>query len=615
MADFHAIYRPHGALGTGLRRLTGWPTAPVPPGKVTLPLGSGEVELTLWPDQGPVRPGDLFVEPDLAGVWVGSGRLRGVRAAVEGPGVLSQALCQAWRRLGVGALQATEGPLALVIVERHGGGLVAARDKIGRVLLGTGAQGERDNGPAPFHIGTCWERLVEGALGKVGPEQVCGRRLAAMMAESDDDQGDDFWQGLGRLRPGEALRVGPDGSLRRWYFWNPPRARPQSAGRADHTTAMAEALRGTLLEILAAYGPGAHRVVSMSGGLDSTAVAALELGRAGGAQDHGHPLEVATMVAPGLAGLDERPYVLEMARALPGIRPHAFAIEGHWPLREPQFYGAQWATGPQFHPEEIWVAPFHGWLAQHFPGASMLYGHGADDALWGTDPGAALPGHLLGRALRAGRRVPRGLRRVACAQSSPADPLWQNARNWLATAPPDHGARSAERLPDETDLDPRVARLRGWRWELVMRTLDREGRRSRLAHLHPMLDSAFWQICLALPCHGPAPGQAPAKALLREACRGQLPKAALLRPKHSSFDALVEKALAHREAPRVRAMLENPALGRMGLVQPAPLTRAYEAYLAHVPQRPGPRFRGSMTLWQTLAAELWLFAIARARAP
>jgi asparagine synthase (glutamine-hydrolysing) len=114
---------------------------------------------------------------------------------------------------------------------------------------------------------------------------------------------------------------------------------------------------------------------------------------------------------------------------------------------------------------------------------------------------------------------------------------------------------------------------------------------------HPFLYRPLVELALGLPAQLCAQPMA-RKWILREAMRGMLPEAVRTRPGKGSIDGSLARALS-REVGRMRTLLDDSILVKMGLVDRAVLTRAIEDG-AH-----GADFqRGAIV--RTLALECWL---------
>jgi asparagine synthase (glutamine-hydrolysing) len=114
---------------------------------------------------------------------------------------------------------------------------------------------------------------------------------------------------------------------------------------------------------------------------------------------------------------------------------------------------------------------------------------------------------------------------------------------------------------------------------------------------HPFLYRPLVELALGLPAQLCAQPMA-RKWILREAMRGVLPEAVRTRPGKGSIDGFLARALS-REVGRMRTLLDDSILARMGLLDRAVLTAAIEDGAR------GADFqRGAIV--RTLALECWL---------
>ncbi|MBA2662934.1 MAG: hypothetical protein H0U74_11600 [Bradymonadaceae bacterium] len=568
-------------------------------------------------------PGEFGCLDNLAVAWVGHWRNRAqmrrdLGLAIEASSL--ETMVAAFRNYGESAFSRMRGIVTAVVWDMESGVLNAFRDKIGLAPLvyapGRGA-----------HQGVALSTDPEwlGAWMGERPE-VNASRLRAFLSGSTDQGYDDFIVGMERVLPGERVRWQP-GSVgpKRRFYWQPDTT---PLGPADDLPQrLVDGLRD-FYDTLEAR----PRVVAMSGGLDSPALAALESHWGGYSPER--PLNVVSMVAPGLPRSDESAQISEIEAALP-IRVHPYAIDERWPLQSLAFYARQLHAGPHFHPEEYYVDGYHRWIGERFGPVDLLSGHGADDALWCSAPyylRSLARTRRLGELARAVRHAGAGfvaremmgwgleslgvrdeLRRALAplrawgAGGHPSNRAmpWRQPERWVrqphGEQPAQHTAWSA---PGANWGEVRLGRLRTWKWELVCRTLQREARRNSVNIEYPMLDDRLWELCLRIEPQQLAAGGRQ-KALLREAMTGWLPNAVVQRGKHGGFDAVVEKALTRCEAARIEALFDASRLAQMEVIDSKRFLDVYRSYrLATLGvERP---FLGSLALWQTIAAEVWL---------
>ncbi|MFU8805775.1 MAG: asparagine synthase-related protein [Bradymonadaceae bacterium] len=567
--------------------------------------GSGGAAVVFRP--GPVPfDGGQYSDDDLVMAWTGHLRDYGGLAAELGVKPRpEEVIPAAWQRFGAEALNEFKGVVAGVVWD--------GRDRTWRVF--------RDRlGLVPIYFFPWGDELLVSTdadwILSVLPERpaVNRRRMAAFLMGSMDRGRDDFVEGMKRLRPGEMATWQKGSPPTFTSHWLPP------AGRISGVEASGKILEllGHLLEDV----NDSSTIVSMSGGLDSPVLAAL-LARIRGS-DRDHPLVVGSMLMPRMARGDERDAIVRLTRSLP-LEVHAFAADSHWPLQDLDILVDQPGAGPHFHPEEVYVLPYHRFLESRLGPIRMVYGNGADDVLWcpggiyrrrlaahgstaemARQPTVPMARAIVGHWLRKSALNDYVQPWRATRGSAPGhDALpWRHPRGWVQAV---DGWRGVTQWtsPTATWREQRLLRLQTWKWELVCRTLNREARRSQTPAIFPMLDSAFWDLCLQVEPLELAEGGRQ-KAVLRRAARSLLPDSVLRRQKHGGFDALVEYGLAHREATRVRHLFSSSSLARAGLIDGKKFLNAFEAYQGSDAYALGRPYLGSMSVWHTVAAEVWL---------
>jgi len=182
---------------------------------------------------------------------------------------------------------------------------------------------------------------------------------------------------------------------------------------------------------------------------------------------------------------------------------------------------------------------------------------------------------------------------------------WRDPTNWVHV-PTDCPSTnlSGWSLPEDNWGQVRLKRLRTWKWELVCRTLQREARRNCVNIEFPMLDDAVWELCLRIEPQQLA-HNGRQKAVLRKAMTGWLPDSVIQRSKHGGFDALVELALTKKEAARIEKLFENSHLANMEVIDSNRFLTMFRQYQKAATNTSLP-YLGSLALWQTIAAEVWL---------
>ncbi len=569
-------------------------------------------------------PGNFGCVQDLAIAWVGNWRnLPEIRKNLGLSYTTSpiETMASAYNKFGEHAFSRMRGIVTAVIWNMKTGVLHAFRDKIGLAPLvyAPNLEHGQQHGLA---LSTDPEWLAEW-MGY--PSEIHPARLRAFLSGSVDSGVEDFIVGIERVRPGERVSWSPDSEKpQRDYYWQPDTT-PLSPDQANDN------LPQRLIDGLNRFYNTLStqpRVVAMSGGLDSPALAAVE--STWGSYSSDRPLHVIAMITPNMPRCDESHAIQEIQQKLP-LQVHNFDVENSWPLKDLQFYERQRYSGPHFHPEEFYVDAYHRWIADRFGTVDVLSGHGTDDALWcpasfylrdlarhGQVKELALAVRMAGAPL-----VAREMITWALDASNLRDPLrqllapirqsmlpanhtpWRNPENWVHL-PDDCPATNVTgwSLPDDNWGQVRLKRLRTWKWELVCRTLQRESRRNCVNIKYPMLDDAVWELCLRIEPQQLA-HNGRQKAVLRKAMTGWLPDSVVQRSKHGGFDALVEMALTKKEAKRIENLFENSQLNNMEVIDSKKFLTMFRQYQNAANHNSLP-YLGSLALWQTIAAEVWL---------
>ncbi len=485
---------------------------------------------------------------------------------------------QRWRERGFDEIV---GPYALVVVDEPGGRVVCARDPLGgRPLL--------------FHAGA---RLLLAAS-----EEAALLAHPAVEAEVDEESaarffslrpprpGSTFVAGLRELLPGQCLIA--DGGGCRLTACAALRPEPARCWRsvAEVGEAFRERLQQSVAARLRARGPAA---VMMSGGLDSTAVAALAC--------HGRPappLPVISWVFEELAVCDESAAIDAMAARFP-LAAHRLAADSSWPL-----CGADGGRGLPGSPV---ANPYRELLDRTYGEAAaaghvvLLTGWFADELLaasprwwWALrrDRGAAEAAIHLGRMLAGGRSGWRAARAALFAGWRPS------ARHPLVAA------------PWLTDAGRRLAgfagrRHREWASQLlgglqawVVREEAACAARYGVELRSPFRDRRLVELVLSLPEHWLHRFGAD-KYLLRQAMSGLLPERILRRRRPSSLTPLFDRGVRGREAARVASIIGGSGSSWQRFVRPEWLSQALA--------RPPGAANGveSAVPWACIGWELW----------
>ncbi|HYH54464.1 MAG TPA: asparagine synthase-related protein [Solirubrobacterales bacterium] len=444
--------------------------------------------------------------------------------------------------------------------------------------------------------------------------------LVQWLAATSVPEGRTLYRGVERLGGGQVLERNR-GTIAVRRYWKPRFAEPAPLSRADAAesarAAMTKAVRGQL--------PGGERCgVLLSGGLDSSSVAALGQGASRGASS----LRAYSAVFPDHPSIDESELIEASATEL-GLERTSVAVHGGSMIRGSLEYLQRWELPLPAPNHFLWQPLLERAAAD---GTScMLDGEGGDE-LWRFSPYLLADLLMSGRA-RTGLRTAREMLGEEFSRSGRSAAPYLRVYGLKGAIPPSahralrrlHPAqryapswfsqRSAEIL--FRHQDPWAwKRLEGPRWwaylaDLLTGFRERLGvgdylrHRAEMAGLqarHPLIDVDLVEFALGLP---PSLAIDPRleRPVMREAIEGLVPDSIRLRPGKSYFTALFNDCLAERDFALIRRLLtEKPEIGAY-----VDLSTVRSELLD---DRPGG-IRGSAwpwSVWRLVTAECWLRA-------
>ncbi len=487
------------------------------------------------------------------------------------------------------------GPLAVVVLDLQRRRVVCGRDALGdRTLF--------------YYLDRQVLAVASEAHALLGHPSVSSRldeaTVARFYALRAPAHGASFFADVHELPPAHGLSVGPEGA-RQWRHWSPRvEASPHRRSDADHVAEFRAVLRESVRCRLRADGPSA---VLMSGGLDSTSVAALAARETADADPRRRPLAV-SWVFNELTSIDERSYMDPVVEAA-GLATLRFAGDDAWPLADPE-------TWPH-HPD----APLEGLFRRLRQRAyAAAAGAGRRVLLTGEYGDNLYTGHVdwlsdlvrEGRWLAAGRGLLSGLRpenrRAPGATVGDAVVRALGGRRYEPQAPDWLTVEALAHLDGEDESAPLgLTAGRRERWDALL-----DGRSSQAVALEtanaaragielrrPYRDRRLVELCLGLPAHLVfRPGWL--KWILRQAMAGILPEAVRRRRHGSSLFPLCRRGLVEREAATADALLQSPIAIWPRYVRADWLAAAYPRALAE--QRQGV---AAVIAWRCICMELW----------
>jgi asparagine synthase (glutamine-hydrolysing) len=437
--------------------------------------------------------------------------------------------------------------------------------------------------------------------------------IAAYLAGQCEDPERSFFTAVHKLAPGQRLIATPEG-IRVDRYWSPSPTEIRYSRDEDYAAHFLDLFQRSVTDRL--RGAGSFAGVAMSGGLDSTSVAALAQ-RSPGARVRAY-----TFVFDRLAECDERGYSRAMTEEL-GLEVEPIEAERLWALDS--------QLSPPYSPD----TPFTGWsscYAEVFrrmearKSRVLLMGHGGDQVLRGSfrvcgerlrrgDP--TIVGETLRYARSRGETILKSFYRYVLRPALPvaADRLLRSAAGKREALLPSwvrpefaRRARLADRLRDR---EPRetfggsarkdiYANLIGvpWYWRLA-NWHDRSAAAFGIEVRHPFLDQRLFEYVLAIP-----PEQLfrldSSKNLLRRSMVGILPEGIRARAHKTGFQGFLDLALKMKSAGEIGEILTSLRCADAGVVDGKELRLAFLKYLD------GKQNGSRGALWQTISLEVWL---------
>lgn len=528
---------------------------------------------------------------------------------------VARALAHGYARWREGLLGRVRGPFALAVWDRGSRRGLLAQDQLGGRSLFTHVDGRR------LTFATEVGLLLALLDTRPGPDELA---LAYHLVEHSVPDGRMLYDGVRRLGGGRHLDLSDSGHVERRH-WAPRYRPPLRAPRAE----LADRLRAELAAAVGdAASDGSDAALLLSGGLDSSAVAAVAAVRSPG-------LSAISAVFPAEPELDETTWAAQVAEHL-GMPLTNVPVEEADPLDAAEAYLRAWEL-PLPVPGLIVEQPLIA-AAGRLGAQVVLDGQGGDE-LFGAAPfliADRVRRLRLPSAWRLSRRHP------WLGSSPPLRHVWQ-----VFTSVGVHGAlppgvhervrrgRPVERYvpawlrPDlarayrDTEDPWRWKRLDGPRWwaslaDTLTRGRERADvadylrRRARMAGVEarsPLLDLGLVELVLRLP---PETNFDPvtSRALVREALDGSLPPAVLARRDKRDFAPFYHRRLQTAGSlERIRGLLDERSAAVGAYVD---LGRVHRELLDRPPAVGAPGWRAwAVHVWNIATAEQWLRTSAR----
>jgi asparagine synthase (glutamine-hydrolysing) len=517
-------------------------------------------------------------------------------------------LAAAFDRWGEEMVPRLRGTFAL-LAWRESGGAVAAVDQLGAGGLFFADDGGR------LLLASEIRYLLRLIPCRPAPAR---RAVVRFLANGFLERGRTLYEGVHRLTGGHDLRV-QGRRCSKVCYWRPHYSQPLPLGR----DAAAEAVRAAVSEAVASRVANGESGILLSGGLDSTSVAAV----AAGLEEESGRLRAYSAVFPKHPSMDETP-LIELVASHLGLRSRLLPVEAGSMLGPALGYLREWEV-PSISPNLLFNLPLLRLAAEE--GVSVVLDGQGGDELFGCAP------FLIADRVRRGRLAAsvRLARRYPGAGPRPSARFVRELLGDFglkgALPPAAHALcrriRGAERYsrawfrPEAARLD--VETSDAWRWKAlegprwwaqradeVTAQRERMGAHDFLRHKsaeagvrggHPYFDDVdLVGLVLRLD---PELGFDPDldRPLLRAAMERRLPDLVRLRTHKSYFNALFADCLTGADRPLILELLTAPDAEVNAYVL-SDVVR--DRLLTTDPSR---RPRGwAWALWRLASVECWL---------
>lgn len=490
----------------------------------------------------------------------------------------------------------TDGPFAWLLWDAGQRVLVATRDRMGLHSLYYQVDGAR------VLVATRLESIL-GVL----PHQprLNPRSVTAHINAQAPLSGETFYSDIQAIEAGGQLVI-TDSTVRVNRYWT---VAPQPTLRLSSDREYATACRELLFEVVASYVSNRRVAVTLSGGLDSTTLAAAIRTRTP---------EVECLAfswsTPELPESDETVYWSSVSEYL-GLPAVEIRADQHWPLSEPEGICTTPATPFYHYYTQLWRVTFEA-VRQH--DVQLLFDGTSGDHLFGADV-LSYPDLLLGgRWMELARQLRLHLLSsekslvqilwLGAVQPILVEyfPRWYHTRDqspvaWLGTAYHDlYRQHFARRNIVPTMLPGKHKRIRVLQDRLlsaILNQLDTLAGEYGLDLRHPLLDHRLVEFSLSLPTTQSFHANR-RKYIVRNAMQGFLPNKVLDFQGKIWASAISRRGLREREQAQVWSLMTDMRAADLGFVDEDRLRQNYQDYLDGKHQ--------SSRFWYALTLEDWL---------
>jgi len=501
-------------------------------------------------------------------------------------------------QLGPRTAEQIAGTLAWVLWDGREGALLVVQDRIGAHPLYYEVRSDR----------IVLTDQIERTLTWSGGQRTPNAASVVRHLHGQPPSGGTYYEGVRAVEPGHLLAVKTAG-LETTRYW---RLDAQPLLECPSDEVYAEELRRRLFEVVGGHlprkSPTGHAGITLSGGLDSTSIAA-----AIKAVKPDADLTAFTWVMPELPTADEGRYATAVAQqlALPSV---AIRADQFWPLHTDDPIRTLPATPYFFYFNDAWDATYQ---VMQSKGVSAAFTGSGGDHLFGGNVFAYADLLLTGRwkelARQIGAHLPHS--RLTLVQIilrmilSPIQLAYLPALRNPSRAPlPWLGSRFRDLYQEECGraeaprlmLPGRLQRFRLLRLRHLAQSVgDRIARAAKygLEMRDPFIDHRLLEFALRLPTTQTFDA-ALRKVILRNAMRGYLPDEVLNMRNKITPEGLFHRGFVEREQGKVWELLTGMRAAELGYVDEARLHDAYRSYLAGQ--------RQDTQIWHALTLEDWL---------
>lgn len=507
-------------------------------------------------------------------------------------------LLNLYRLYGIRATEFVVGPFAWVVWDVNRQILVAARDRVGiqsiyYVILKNIVQIAGD---------------VQSLLRSLLPVRTFNlRSIVAHINSQPLLDGETYYEEIKSVEPGKILTIARD-NIEVTRYWH---IEPQPLLQLATDTKYADAYRNLLFQVVAEYVPKCSSAVALSGGMDSTSVAAAIRAVAPNAD-----LTAISWISPELPESDESQYASLVSRFL-NIPAYTIRADRYWTMCSSEGIKTS-EDKPFYHPyTELWHETFSK-LRQHDIGV-LFSGVGGDQMFDGdaySYPDLMLTGRWLEmiRQLRRhradfGTSIAQIIKKMIVSPILHAYfPPWRNSNTqeavpWLRSRYvavfQEYSANMVERHP-VLMLPGRQARFGELRIRGLLtgiELLDSAASEYMVEFRHPLLDHRLFTFAASLPTNQTFRANW-RKIIVRNAMDGYLPYNVINWGGRIVASSIAHRGLREREQPKVWQLITNMRSAELGLVDEKVLQATYRDYLA------GKHEYASF--WNTLTLEDWL---------